>query len=78
MGRHAHLADGIGKVFLSAMLQDKFARDDAALELERHLCRREEAVRRADIVEQAAQVVRLVVVPPLREVRADERGTCSG
>ena len=34
-------------------LQDEVARDDGALELERHVRRREELLRRADVVQQA-------------------------
>ena len=62
----------------SPKLQDEIARDDGALELERHVRRREELLRRPDVVHQAGERVRLdrgrgLGVLPFREVRLHER-----
>ena len=61
----------------AALLEDEVSRNDRALELKRHLRRREEALRRADVVQEAREVVRLAVVRPAREVGLHERGACS-
>lgn len=60
--------------------EDEVARDDRALELERHVRRREEPLCRPNVVQQARQRVRLhrrrvLVELPLREVRFHECGS---
>ena len=68
------VAHTIGLILRTALLEDEVSRNDRALELERHLRRREEAIRRADVVQEAREVVRLAVVRPAREVSFHERG----
>lgn len=71
------LADGVRLVLRRAVREEELPRDDGALELEAHLRRREEGVGGADVVQEAREVVRLGVVRPGREVRADESGACA-
>ena len=68
------------RLILRAPLQeDEVTRDDRALELERHVRRREEPLCRPNVVQQARQRIclhrrRVLVELPLREVRFHECG----
>ena len=60
-------------------LEDQVSRNDRALELERHVRRRQELLRRPDVVQQAGQRIRLhrsrcLRVSPLGEVRPRQCG----
>ena len=55
------------------MIQNELSSNNGAFELKRHFSRWKVTVSCAYVVEQAAEIVRLIVVLPLREVRTNQR-----
>lgn len=72
---HDGVADTVGLVFDAAKLENEVPRNDGSLKLERHLGRRQELVRRADVVQQTREIPRFVVVIPLGKMGLDNRGS---